>query len=151
MLDGAVGSLSALGESGIKAGVLTCTGLSVGLAYTVGLFNIGAEGQFMAGALAAAIVGQVTGLPAPLHLPLCLLAAAAAGSLPALAAAWLKVSRGVHEVISTIMLNWIVLHLVQDWLVVGPLQAGGIGADFSASGTEQIAGSSPLPRLLDRS
>jgi simple sugar transport system permease protein len=148
MLDGAIGSPMALGETGIKAAVLTCTGLSVGLAFVVGLFNIGAEGQFIAGALAAAVAGHALHLPAPLHVPVALLCAGIAGSLPALLAAWLKVKRGVHEVISTIMLNWVVIYLVHDWLVVGPFRAPSSSADISSSGTAQIQPTAELPRFF---
>jgi simple sugar transport system permease protein len=151
MAQGALGGVGPLGETAFKAGVLTCTGLSVGLALVVGLFNIGAEGQFIAGALAAAALGRALQLPAPLHLPVCILGAAVAGALPALLAAWLKVRRGVHEVISTIMLNWAVIHLVQGWLVPGPLRARSASADISSSGTEEIWASAHLPRLLEGS
>ena len=148
LLDGAFGSVAALGETGIKTAVLTCTGLSVGLAYTVGLFNIGAEGQFIAGALGAAVVGLVPGLPAVVHVPLALAGAAVAGAAPALLAAWLKARRGVHEVISTILLNWAVIYLVQDWLVVGPLATPSASADISAAGTPEIWPSAFMPRLV---
>ena len=148
MLEGALGSSSALGETSIKAAVLTCTGLSVGIAFVVGLFNIGAEGQFIAGALGAAVAGHALHLPAPIHVPVALLCGAATGALPALAAAWLKVRRGVHEVISTIMLNWIVIYWVHDWLVVGPFRAASSSADVSASGTAQIQATAELPRLF---
>jgi len=151
VLDGAFGSTSALGETSVKAAVLTCTGLSVGVAFVVGLFNIGAEGQFIAGALAAAVVGRALHLPTAIHVPASLLAAAAGGALPALAAAWLKVRRGVHEVISTIMLNWVVIYTVQDWLVVGPLRAPSTSAEVSSSGTGQIEVTAELPRLFDGS
>jgi general nucleoside transport system permease protein len=151
MLAGAFGDAAALGETGIKTAVLTCTGLSVGIAFAAGLFNIGAEGQFIAGALAAAVAGHAFALPAPLHLPVALACAALAGATPALIAAALKVERGVHEVISTIMLNWTVIYLVQDWLVVGPLRAGSTGADSSGSGTDQILATAELPRLLGSS
>jgi simple sugar transport system permease protein len=151
MLEGAIGSPAALGETGIKAAVLTCTGLSVGIAFVVGLFNIGAEGQFIAGALAAAVAGHALRLPAPLHVPISLLCAAAAGAAPALVAAWLKVRRGVHEVISTIMLNWVVIYLVHDWLVVGPFKAPSSSAEVSASGTAQIQATAELPRLFEGS
>jgi general nucleoside transport system permease protein len=149
MLDGAFGSPSALGETAIKAAVLTCTGLSVSLAFVVGLFNIGAEGQFIAGALAAAVAGHFLHLPTPLHVPLALLAAAIAGALPALVAAWLKVKRGVHEVISTIMLNWVVIYLVHDWLVVGPLSVRTSDGGMTNSGTAQIQATAELPRLIE--
>jgi len=139
--------LRPLGEAGTKAAILTLTGLSVAVAFRVGLFNIGAQGQMMVGALAAAVCGAGMSLPAVLHLPLCLLAAAVGGSLYALIAAELKRRRGVHEVISTIMLNWIAVAVIDNWLVVGPLRAAASG-DNSVSGTEEIANTAALPLLL---
>lgn len=135
------------GEAAGKAGILLLTGLSVAVAFAVGLFNIGAQGQMTVGALAAAVVGAAFELPAIIHLPLCILAAAAAGGAYALLPAYLKLQRGVHEVISTIMLNWIAVSLVENWLVVGPLRAAAQGS-HSRSGTEEIFASAQLPRLL---
>jgi simple sugar transport system permease protein len=139
--------LRPLGEAGTKAAILTFTGLSVTVAFRVGLFNIGAQGQLVVGALVAAVVGAQLSLPAPLHLTLCLLTAAVAGALYALLPALLKLKRGVHEVISTIMLNWVAISLVDNWLVVGPLRATATG-DNSISGTDQIQPTAELPRLL---
>ena len=82
---------------------------------------------------------------------MALLAAAIAGAAPALLAAWLKARRGVHEVISTIMLNWTIIYLVQDWLVVGPLRTPSASADISAAGTPEILPSAFMPRLLENS
>lgn len=139
--------LRPLGESAIRSSLLALTGLSVAVAFRVGLFNIGGQGQLMVGALAAAGVGAGLALPAALHLPLALLASALAGALWALGPAWLKLTRGVHEVISTIMLNWVALSLVERWLVVGPLAAGGEGG-VSRNGTAEVLESAQLPRLL---
>lgn len=139
--------LRPLGEAGSKAAILTFTGLSVAVAFRVGIFNIGAQGQLMVGAFVAAVVGAKVELPALLHLPLCLFAAALGGALYAGLAAVLKLTRGVHEVISTIMLNWIAVSLIDNWLVVGPFRAGASG-DNSISGTDQIFPSAQLPRLL---
>ena len=139
--------LRPLGESATKAAVLTFTGLSVTVAFRVGLFNIGAQGQLVVGALAAAVAGAKIEAPAIVHVPLCLLAAALAGALYALGPALLKLKRGVHEVISTIMLNWIAVSLVDNWLVTGPLRAAASG-DNSISGTDQIQSTAELPRLL---
>jgi simple sugar transport system permease protein len=148
MFDGGLGSLRSLGDSSMKASVLALTGLSVAVAFSVGLFNIGAEGQLVAGAIAAAWVGQaVSPGSAWIHLPLALLAAVAAGAAWGLVPAWLKVRRGVHEVISTIMLNWIAIHLVESWLVVGPLAARS-AQGHSLPGTPQIAPTAELPRFL---
>jgi simple sugar transport system permease protein len=142
--------LRPLGEAGNKAAILTLTGLSVAVAFKVGLFNIGAQGQLTVGALAAAVVGAKLELPAVVHLPLCLLAAAVAGAAWAALPALLKTTRGVHEVISTIMMNWIAVSLVENWLVVGPLKARASGVN-SISGTDQIAPSAELPRLVEGS
>jgi simple sugar transport system permease protein len=160
MLEGAIGDwpryfesgitatvMRPIGEAAIKAALLTLTGLSVAVAFRVGLFNIGAQGQLVIGAIAAAFVGAHVALPAAIHVPLALLAAALCGALWALIAAALKLWRGVHEVISTIMLNWVALNLVENWLVVGPLRAHASGNN-SISGTTQIHDSAVLPRLV---
>jgi simple sugar transport system permease protein len=148
MLDGAVGGLRPLGELGLKGSVLILTGLSVAVAFSVGLFNIGAEGQLIWGALAAAVVGRSLDLPAPLLVPAALGAAALAGALWGLIPALLKVGRGVHEVISTILLNWVAIHLVHGWAVAGPLAARTGGAHISVAGTAPIRAAAHLPRLL---
>src|SRR5437868_9075523 len=142
MLEGAFGGPGALGETAIKSAVLMLTGLSVAVAFTVGLFNIGAEGQLIWGGLAAAVAGRV----APW--PLCLAAAAVAGGAWGFIPGALKVRRGVHEVISTILLNWIAIHLVHGWLVAGPLAAAGSGATVSIAGTDPVSASAWLPRLF---
>lgn len=139
--------LRPLGEAGIKAALLCFTGLSVAAAFRVGLFNIGAQGQLIVGAISAAVIGAMPLGPAPVHITLALLAAGVSGALWALPAAVLKLWRGVHEVISTIMLNWIAVSLVESWLVTGPLRATASGVN-SISGTAEIAPTAMLPRLL---
>lgn len=148
MFMGGLGSLRALGDSSTRAAILALTGLSVTIAFAVGLFNIGGEGQLVAGAIAAAFVGQaIQPGSALVHLPLALIAAMLAGAALALIAAWLKVRRGVHEVISTIMLNWTVIYLVEGWLVTGPLQARSLQG-HALPGTAQIAATAELPRFF---
>ena len=142
--------LRPLGEAGTKAAILTLTGLSVAVAFRVGLFNIGAQGQMMVGALSAAVCGASFSLPGLLHVPICLGAAALGGALYALIAAELKRRRNVHEVISTIMLNWIAVAVIDNWLVVGPLR-GSASGDNSMSGTEEVGSSAILPLLLGTS
>lgn len=91
---------------------LILTGLSVGFAFKTGLFNIGAPGQFIMGAFAAVLVGvKCTFLPAPFHWIVALLAAAVIGGLWALIPGILKAYYNVHEVISTIMMNYIGMYL----------------------------------------
>jgi len=95
----------------IYATPIILTGLSVAFAFKTGLFNIGAEGQFIVGSLTAALVGYFVSLPAFLHIPFVLMASMLAGGLWGSIAGFLKARYGVNEVISTIMLNWIALYL----------------------------------------
>jgi simple sugar transport system permease protein len=87
---------------------LIFTGLAVAVPFQAGLFNIGAEGQLTLGALAAAAVGAIwPGVPWPLAPALAILAAVAAGTIWGAIPGWLRAKRGSHEVINTIMLNFI--------------------------------------------
>jgi simple sugar transport system permease protein len=97
-------------------------GLGVALGFQTGLFNIGAEGQIFVGAIVAAYAGYaITGLPAIIHLPLALLAGALGGALWGFVPGWLKAKTGGHEVINTIMMNYIAFRL-SDWLLSGPMK-----------------------------
>ena len=93
------------------ASPLIFTGLSVAFSFRTGVFNIGAEGQFVVGALAACVIGILVDVPAVIHVPLCILAAMAAGFAWSLMVGILKVKRGIHEVLSFIMFNWIAFYL----------------------------------------
>lgn len=87
-------------------------GLSVAFSFKTGVFNIGAEGQFVVGAMAACVVGILgTSLPAILLVPLCFLAAALAGALWGAIVGFLKTKWGINEVLSMIMFNWIAFYL----------------------------------------
>lgn len=90
---------------------LIFTGLSVAFSFRTGVFNIGAEGQFVVGTLAACVVGILVDVPKPLHILLCFLAAMLAGAIWGSIVAYLKVKRGIHEVLSMIMFNWIAFYL----------------------------------------
>ena len=88
------------------------TGLSVAFSFTTGIFNIGAEGQFVVGSMAAAVVGILCGnLPKAVLVPMCFLAAMLAGFLWGMPVALLKTKRGINEVLSMIMFNWIAFYL----------------------------------------
>ena len=88
------------------------TGLSVAFSFKTGIFNIGAEGQFVVGSMAAAVLGILFGdLPKAVLIPLCFAAAMLAGFLWGLAVAFLKTKRGINEVLSMIMFNWIAFYL----------------------------------------
>jgi len=117
---GAFGSRYNVAETLIQTAPLLLTGLGVALAFRARLFNIGAEGQFLAGAAAAVWVG-VAPVPAPVHLVCVCAAGIAAGAAWAAIAGWLKVYRGVQEALSTLLLNFVAIQLVA-WLVRGPLQ-----------------------------
>lgn len=95
----------------VRATPLILTGLSVAFAFRTGLFNIGAEGQFIIGATVAALVGFFVSLPAIIHIPLVIIAAVLAAAIWGGIAGILKAKFGIHEVISTIMMNWIALYL----------------------------------------
>ncbi|MBW3612919.1 MAG: ABC transporter permease [Chloroflexi bacterium] len=110
-----------LSETIISATPLVFTGLSVALAFRVGLFNIGAEGQLYLGGLLAVIVGfSLTGLPFFIHLPLALAAGFAGGALWGFIPGLLKARTGAHEVIVTIMLNFVAYNLI-NWALKTPL------------------------------
>ena len=87
-------------------------GLSVAFSFKTGVFNIGAEGQFVVGSMAAAVVGILAGdLPKPVLIPLCFLAAMAAGACWGIIVGFLKTRWGINEVLSMIMFNWIAFYL----------------------------------------
>ena len=87
-------------------------GLSVAFSFKTGVFNIGAEGQFVVGSMAAACVGILAGdLPKPVLIPLCFLAAMAAGAVWGIIVGFLKTKWGINEVLSMIMFNWIAFYL----------------------------------------
>lgn len=111
MFRSAFGNWTAIGETLVKTIPLALTGLAVALGLRAGLFNIGAEGQLLVGALAAGWVGYAVELPAVIHIPLCLAAGVIGGALWALIPGLLKAKRGVHEVITTIMLNYTAFYL----------------------------------------
>lgn len=120
---GALGSVDAvLSVTLVRSVPLILTGLAVALAFRAGVWNIGAEGQLYAGALAATWVGLVgAGLPAVVHLPLLVLAAALGGALWAAVPAFMRLRLGVGEVITTLLLNFVAVSLAS-WAVRGPLQ-----------------------------
>jgi ABC-type uncharacterized transport system permease subunit len=100
-------------------------GLALALGFRSGLFNIGAEGQIFLGAIFAAYVGySVKGVPAILHVPMAFLAGAIGGGLWGFIPGWLKAKTGAHEVINTMMMNYIAFRL-SDWLLTGPMKRPG--------------------------
>jgi general nucleoside transport system permease protein len=120
-------------------------GLAVALGFQGGLFNIGAEGQYFVAGLTAVFVGySVKGLPGIIHLPLALLAGMAGGALWGAIPGYLKGKTGAHEVINTIMMNYIAFRLAEFLLDVGGLMARGDGRPVSP----EILPSAYLPQLF---
>ncbi|MFH1311743.1 MAG: ABC transporter permease [Candidatus Eisenbacteria bacterium] len=143
MLSGSLGSLRSLANTLEEATPLIFTGLCVAVAMKCGLFNIGGEGQLVMGAFAAAWVGvRLAGLDPLTHVAVCIVVAGMAGALWALIAGVLKARFGAHEVINTIMLNYVAF-IVTNYLVNL--------AYFKKPGqipqTEDVAGTALLPRL----
>lgn len=118
-------------------------GLAVAIGFRAGLFNIGAEGQLFMGAIFAVFVGySLTGLPWIIHLPLTLAAGALGGAAWGFIPGILKAKVGAHEVINTIMMNYIAFRL-SDWLLTGPMQRPG-----SVPVSPMIEPSAYLPRFF---
>ncbi len=112
-------------ESLVAATPYIFGGLAVALGFRSGLFNIGAEGQIFVGAIFGAFVGySIKGIPAILHVPLAFLAGAIGGGLWGFIPGWLKAKTGGHEVINTMMMNYIAFRL-SDWLLTGPMKRPG--------------------------
>jgi len=113
LFQGMLGSKTAIADTFTAAAPYILTGLSVAIGFQCGLFNIGAEGQFYLGALFSVIVGYaLTGLPGYVHLPLCIGAGIVGGCLWGAIPGYLKAKFGGHEVINTIMMNYIGVKLV---------------------------------------
>lgn len=124
-------ALRPINESLVTAIPYVFAGLAVALGFRAGLFNIGAEGQIFIGATFATFVGySFTGLPALIHLPLAIVAGMIGGAIWGYIPGWLKAKTGAHEVINTIMMNYIAFSLVS-WLLRGPMQRDRAGKPVS--------------------
>lgn len=142
---GAVGDRFALLRTLTRATPLVLTGVGMTVAWRAGAYNVGGEGQFVAGGLtAAAVAPLLLNWPAPVALGVATLAAAAGGALPGAAAGWMQARRGVPTVVSTLLLSSILVGLT-DWAVRGPWQE----AARKLPQTELLARERLYP-LLDR-
>ncbi|MCZ8522570.1 MULTISPECIES: ABC transporter permease [Paenibacillus] len=124
LLDKVFGSAYDFGEAIREITPLILTGLAVAFANRTGLFNIGAEGQFIMGMTGATLVGVKFDLPWIIHMPLAVIAGAVLGGLWGGIAGYLKARRGVNEVITSIMLNWTALFLANYIINAFLLQPG---------------------------
>ena len=145
LFDSSLGSVQGLSETLTAATPLMLAGLSVALAFRAGLFNIGGEGQIIAGSIAAGWVGFTFDLPTIVHLPLALAAGFVGGALWGAIAGVLKARTGAHEVITTIMLNFIALRLLDYLLTTESFLRPGRADPIS----KQVADTAELPRLSD--
>lgn len=147
MAQGAAGSLFALSETLTRATPLILTGLAAAVAFRAKLWNIGAEGQLYLGALAAVAVGTgAVAAPAWALAPLVMAAGAAAGALAMAGPAWLKARLGVDEVVTTLLMNFVILLFIQ-MMLEGPFQDP-MGMGWPQS--EPMVAAAELPKLLDR-
>ncbi len=152
LAQGAFGSFKALSETAVWASPYIFAGLAVALAFKGGLFNIGAEGQLAFGAVAAAWFGYALpdtigfSLPAIIHIPLAVGMGILAGALWAAIPGALKAYTGGHEVINTIMMNYIALNMVS-FLLNGPMKDRSPGNVIAR--TPGIAESARIPPIFD--
>ena len=139
-----LGSPAAVGRTLVEATPLALAGLSVALAFRSGLFNIGAAGQLIIGAACAAYVGFTFDLPTAIHLPLAVVAGAVGGAVWGGIAGALKARTGAHEVITTIMLNYISYRLLDYLLRSDAFQRPGRNDPIS----KPVAESARLPEIV---
>ena len=152
LIEGSFGSTKALSETAVWATPYIFAGLAVALAFKGGLFNIGAEGQLAVGAVASSLIGYALpewlgyDLPMIIHLPLAVLFGVLMGGLWAAIVGWLKAYTGGHEVINTIMMNYIALNTTSFLL-------NGVMKDRSPTNviarTPLIADSARIPPIFD--
>jgi ABC-type uncharacterized transport system permease subunit len=151
LAQGAFGSASALSETAVWATPYIFAGLAVAVAFKGGLFNIGAEGQLALGAVVAALIGYALpgwlhmSLPIYIHLPLTVILGVLAGAIWGAIPGALKAYTGGHEVINTIMMNYIALNITS-FLLNGPMKDPN-PLNLSAR-TPEIAVSARIPPIF---
>ncbi|MEW2376411.1 ABC transporter permease [Micromonospora sp. NPDC047812] len=136
--------MSPISETLTYTAPLVFTGLSVALAFRGGLFNIGAQGQATMGVILAALAGFLLPLPPGLHLLVAVLAGALGGAIWGFVPGILKARTGAHEVINTIMLNYVATYFLT-WIIV---QNGVQDPNRTDAISRPVDGSAQLPRLL---
>ena len=146
MITGAFGNIFGIGQTLTHSTPIIFTSLAFLVSYKAGLFNIGGEGQFLMGAIAAAVTGiYFEGLPGIIHIPLTLLAGILVGGFWGLIPALLKSRFDAHEVITTMMLSYVAQYFTS-YLVNFPFKAPGW-----VSQTEKLPASAELARLIPSS
>jgi simple sugar transport system permease protein len=145
LFEGAFGGLDPIVNTIRASTPLVLGGLAVGLAFKAGLFNIGAQGQFLLGALGSVTVGVALNEASPfIAIPAALLAGALAGAAWGFIPGFLKAISGAHEVVTTIMLNYVAVATIA-WAVSGPLDQPGSPSPITAQ-----VGNAALPVIIGR-
>lgn len=144
LFSGSLGNAGAISESLVASTPYIFAGLAVALGFRGGLFNIGGEGQLLVAAGVSVVIGYSFQLPAIIHLPLALLGGMLGGAIYGAIPGYLKARTGAHEVINTIMMNYIAFRFF-DWGFTGPLRRPGGDAPVTA----EIYPSAYLPQLLE--
>lgn len=139
---GSFGDLQSISSTLVRVGPLILTGISVALAFRAGLFNIGAEGQLAVGAMTAGVIAfKLPTWPGWVLILLMIIGSMLAGAVWGGIVGLLKAWRGAHEVVTTIMLNWVAFFAI-DYLVAGPFKA-----PEQANQTPSLPLQSTLPRV----
>ena len=147
LYDGAFGDRESALETLVQATPLILTGLAAAIAFRAGVWNIGGQGQFIAGAIGTWwVYATMPGLPAPLLFVAMFAGAAVFGAVWATVASVLLVRYGTNEILTTVMLNFVIDYMLS-WLLSGPWQAN----DTPYSQTERMVESAFLPRFFDDS
>ena len=144
LAEGSVGSVRAISETLFAATPLIMAGLAVAVGFRAGLFNIGANGQIHAGGMVSLWIGITFSMPAIIHIPLAILGGIVGGALYGAIAGLLKAKTGAHEVITTIMLNFVALFMVTYLLKTSVFQKTGANNPISKA----VADSAQLPGIL---
>ena len=147
LYEGAFGDRESALETLVQATPLILTGLAAAIAFRAGVWNIGGQGQFIAGAIGTWwVYDTMPGLPAPLLIVAMFAGAAVFGAVWASVASVLLVRYGTNEILTTVMLNFVIDYMLS-WLLSGPWQAN----DTPYSQTERMVDSTFLPRFFDDS
>ncbi len=142
--NGSFGNIFSFSETLVYSTIYMFTGIAHLVAFRTNLFNIGVEGQFIVGMLASVIVGMIPGIPSLIHIFLIFLSGIFAGALWAFVPAFLKVKLNSNEVVNTIMMNFISMHLL-NLCITSFLKEPGYDSTYS------ILPSAMLPRLFSES
>jgi general nucleoside transport system permease protein len=146
MLDGAVGNPLSIANVLVRASPLLLTGVGVAIGIKAGLWNVGAEGYMYMGAIGAGVVGIAPWpLPAIIHIPLAILVGALVAGVWGLVPAYLRAYRGVNEVVTTVMMNYVAQYFTS-WMVHEPQPMAEPGSFFPMS--RMLAPTARLPILM---